>query len=91
MVGFVSLQLFETPPTPTLVPRLRVHIDELVVAEPFRRRGVGRRLLDAACEWAHAKGADEVLLTVWEGNRAAEKFYRKMGFGVVNQVRGKGL
>jgi len=57
-----------------------------VVAKALRRRGLGARLLEAATRWAKAKGAEEILLTVWEGNRAAERFYERMGFRRVNTV-----
>jgi len=84
LAGLVHAQLYETPPQPLLVARRRVHIDALVVDPRFRRRGLGRQLLRAADTWARQRGAQELLLTLWAGNEAAEAFYRAIGFAPVN-------
>lgn len=79
-VGLVHAQLFDTPGTPTLRPCRRVHIEDLVVTQKWRRRGVGRRLMAAAASWARAHGARQVVLTVWDGNEAARRFYDSLGY-----------
>jgi len=86
VAGLVHVQIYDTPAVQLMVPKRRAHIDNLVVLEALRRRGLGGRLLEAASRWAKSKGAEEVLLTVWEGNRAAERFYERMGFRRVNTV-----
>ena len=91
IVGMVHAQLYDTPPGPALVQRRRAHVDNLVVAARHRRLGHGRALLDAASTWAKAKGAEELLLTVWSGNADAERFYERLGFGRVSSVLGKPL
>ncbi|MDZ7263838.1 MAG: ribosomal protein S18-alanine N-acetyltransferase [candidate division KSB1 bacterium] len=60
-----------------------IHINNLAVAEAFRRRGIGERLLqmllrlggDMQCEVAH--------LEVRAGNKEAIPLYQKYGFQVV--------
>jgi ribosomal protein S18 acetylase RimI-like enzyme len=89
VVGLCHLQVYDTPPQPALTPCRRVHIDSLVVAMEARRRGIGRRLLDDAIAWGRARGASEVVLTVWEGNAAAEKFYQALGFTRVSSTLGR--
>jgi len=91
VVGMIHAQLYDTPPGPALVQRRRAHIDNIVVAMRRRREGHGRALLDAAATWARAKGAEELLLTVWSGNVDAERFYERLGFGRVSSVLGKSL
>ncbi len=91
ILGMVHAQLYDTPPGPALVQRRRAHIDNLVVAARVRRQGHGRALVDAAGQWARAKGAEEILLTVWSGNADAERFYERLGFGRVSSVLGKPL
>lgn len=45
-----------------------------------RRQGIGQGLLDALIEWASAKKAEELLLTVTRGNTAAMSLYERAGF-----------
>lgn len=89
--GLVHALLYDTPPIPAMTPARRAHVDSLVVRADWRRRGLGRRLMDEIIGWAQAKGASEVVLTVWAGNEAAERFYAALGFAQVNQVLGKSL
>jgi ribosomal protein S18 acetylase RimI-like enzyme len=91
VVGMVHLQLYDTPPGQTLVPRRRAHIDNLVVTAAQRRGGCGSALVDAAAGWAREQGAEELLLTVWAGNDVAEQFYERLGFGRVSSVLGRQL
>ena len=54
-----------------------------VLAEPaLRRRGIARSLISAAAEWADAKDADRIDLSVWSFNAEALALYRKLGFAV---------
>jgi ribosomal protein S18 acetylase RimI-like enzyme len=72
-----------------MVPRRRAHVEALVVDERHRRAGVGTALMDAANSWARERGAVEILLTVWDGNAAAEAFYQRLGYRVVSRALGK--
>jgi GNAT superfamily N-acetyltransferase len=84
--GLVALVVHDTPDDPLLRPLRRAHVDELVVTRAARRRGCGRALLDAARAWAVEQGADQLVLTVWEGNEAAERFYTAAGLRQVSRV-----
>ena len=46
----------------------------------FRRRGVGRQLVDKAIAWAAAHGAEHLRLWVDDTNPSAAEFYRALGF-----------
>jgi ribosomal protein S18 acetylase RimI-like enzyme len=46
----------------------------------FRRRGVGRLVIDTVVEWARAAGVRQVLLSVALGPDSALEFYRRAGF-----------
>jgi diamine N-acetyltransferase len=91
VVGLVHVQIYDTPAIAMMVPKRRAHIDNLVVDEGHRRQRFGTRLLDAAASWARQHGAEDLLLTVWEGNDDALRFYEKAGFGPINAVLGRAL
>ena len=57
-------------------------IDLIVVAEQWRRRGIGRMLLDRVRQWALAQGADSVILNAYAFNIVAARLYEKAGFSV---------
>lgn len=89
--GACHLQIYDTPAGHTLVPERRGHVETLIVARQFRRAGCGRALMQAATEWARARGAGQLLLTVWAGNESAERFYAALGYRTISQVLGTDL
>jgi ribosomal protein S18 acetylase RimI-like enzyme len=91
LLGMAHVQLYDTPPKPTLTPRRRVHLESLYVVETARRQGLGRLLIEASGAWGVSKSAEEFVLTVWAGNEAAERFYAALGFGKVSTVLGMEL
>ncbi|KNH35893.1 GNAT family N-acetyltransferase [Exiguobacterium acetylicum] len=78
-VGLFQAQAFEHDMT-------YVRIVAFVVNAKHRRQGIGRRLIQAAEDWAHERGATAVLLN--SGNRpereAAHHFYQAMGYSVTS-------
>lgn len=52
----------------------------LMVAAPYRRRGVGRRLLEEAVAWARAWGVRKLELHVFPWNEPALALYESFGF-----------
>ncbi len=56
------------------------HITTLAVHPQWRRKGLGRRLLDLVIDVARRQGASRVTLEVREGNGPAIAMYRKSGF-----------
>ncbi|MFD1612453.1 GNAT family N-acetyltransferase [Sphingomonas tabacisoli] len=66
-------------PEGTFGPKAR-QLSQLYVAAGHRGAGVANTLMDWTIETARAEGADELLLTVWEHNPRAQRFYEKIGF-----------
>jgi GNAT superfamily N-acetyltransferase len=55
-------------------------MEDVVVREDLRGRGVGRRLVNALVEWAADRGLTRLQLLADDRNRPALDFYRKMGW-----------
>ncbi len=55
-------------------------IARIAVDERWRRRGVGRGLLDYTCSCCREKNVTRLLLDVREGNESARGFYKNYGF-----------
>ncbi len=56
------------------------YITSFVTDQSVRRQGVGRKLLEAATEWARAKGCYRLSLTSAEQRSDAHAFYPASGF-----------
>lgn len=50
------------------------------VAREYRRRGIGRKLIDATVAAARAMGLEKIELSVYSSNDAAITLYRSLGF-----------
>ncbi|MCL5960009.1 MAG: GNAT family N-acetyltransferase, partial [Chloroflexi bacterium] len=59
-------------------------IYNLYVKRLWRRRGIGRQLMDEAISWIKNKGGEIVFLNVASQNEEARQFYDQLGFKTVN-------
>jgi len=91
VLGTVSVRLLDTPHEPLMSARRRGLVEDLIVDRQHRHTGIGAALMEAAAAWSRRRGAAHLLLTVWEGNRAAEAFYARLGYGPINRVLGLDL
>ncbi|MFJ3215953.1 GNAT family N-acetyltransferase [Kitasatospora sp. NPDC086801] len=78
VVGYVR----QVPATPLASNRHVRQIQGLAVDGTVRGRGVGRRLVEAACEAARAAGARKMTLRVLGWNTPARRLYEGCGFVV---------
>ncbi len=74
ILGSMTLALFRIP------TGLRAWIEDVVVDEAARGRGVGEALNRAAIERARSEGATTVDLTSRPSREAANRLYRRLGF-----------
>jgi ribosomal protein S18 acetylase RimI-like enzyme len=91
LVGLVQVGVFDTPTGAGKVQRRRGRVDDIVVDAEHRRRGVGRALMAAAEHWCRQRGAAQLVLTVWTGNRNADAFYEALGYASISMVLGREL
>jgi ribosomal protein S18 acetylase RimI-like enzyme len=63
---------------------VRARIEDVVVDEAVRGRGIGAALTQEAIRLARAAGATPVLLTSRPSREAAGRLYERMGFRVVD-------
>jgi ribosomal protein S18 acetylase RimI-like enzyme len=57
-----------------------IGVFEIVVAEAWRRRGVGRDLTGSLLAWGRSRGATRAFLQVVAENQAAIEMYERLGF-----------
>jgi ribosomal protein S18 acetylase RimI-like enzyme len=57
-----------------------LELTKMAVDERWQGRGIGKRLLDTACEHARALGAPRIILYSQRGLKAAVSMYSKYGF-----------
>ena len=65
----------------------QAELGNVAVHEEWRKRGVGRTLVEAALERARARAAEECFLEVRESNRTAQSLYEKCGFHPIGRRR----
>jgi aminoglycoside 6'-N-acetyltransferase I len=56
------------------------------VDEDYRKRGAGRALMDAALEWARARGHVEIASDTQLENKRSQKVHRALGFDEVERI-----
>ena len=56
------------------------YLDNLCVSKTYRKRGIGKNLIDEFCKIVKEKGARYVKLNAFENNIPAVNLYKKEGF-----------
>lgn len=81
------LRCLEARGSALLVPARYAYIASTFVARTHRRRGVLRRLVDAAVVWARARGLTELRLHSTPENAQASAAWDQLGFAPVEHLR----
>lgn len=77
VVGYAMCEI--RIPTSNMYPNKIFHLDDLCVDEKYRHQGVGEALYNHVVNEAKKNNCYEITLNVWPSNKAALKFYEKMG------------
>ncbi|AYN68160.1 GNAT family N-acetyltransferase [Euzebyella marina] len=65
-----------------VVSGFRGLVEDVVVDEAYRGKGIGRKLMDSLLEEARRKGIDEVMLFTGHHRTAAINLYKSLGFKI---------
>jgi ribosomal protein S18 acetylase RimI-like enzyme len=77
IIGILTLIIYKIPTS------IRAYIEDVVVDESWRQRGIGESLLKEAMKEAKIRGANSVNLTSRPSRGEANKLYKKIGFDLV--------
>lgn len=69
--------------------RKEVYIEGIFIRSGFRRKGIGRRFMNAAEDWAKERGIYSLGLNVHVRNKEACSAYKKLGFWAHNYKMSK--
>jgi len=76
IIGFISIIFYKT----LFHSGGTALINELIVSEDYRRKGVGKKLISKAIKIAKQRGMDEIEVGTEKKNIIAQSFYKKCGF-----------
>lgn len=77
LIGYQIAQVMEHPP---ILERVRhCLINDIAIIEPYRRKGIGRKMFNEARMWSRENNIDRIELQVVANNNKAIKFYEKLG------------
>lgn len=62
-----------------------LEVERIYVDARYQSRGLGEALVDKAAEEAAALGKKYLWLGVWEHNKKAQRFYKRMGFYFIGE------
>lgn len=85
IIGFLSLLFYKS----FLHEGGTALINELIVSERHRKKGVGKQLVHKAFELAKKRGLDEIEVGTELSNTIAQTFYKKIGFNDEFKLFGK--
>ncbi|MFJ7975761.1 GNAT family N-acetyltransferase [Peribacillus sp. NPDC096379] len=85
VVGFAVMELKESPPFDSVVPRKYAYMSDFGVKGSHQKRGIGKDLFDACVNWSKNQGASSLELNVWEFNQKAISFYSKNGMKSISR------
>jgi len=78
-LGFVVVKVHNRPDSALGWGQTLLELDQIGVAPSARRRGVGHALMNAVRDRAHQVSARRIILTTWEFNIHAHRFFEAEG------------
>jgi ribosomal protein S18 acetylase RimI-like enzyme len=81
-LGFVVVKVHQRPDSPLGIAQTILELDQIGVAPSVRRRGVVHELMNAFRARADEVSARRIILTTWEFNVDAHRFFEAEGLEV---------
>ena len=78
--GFAVVHHIYKAENPFMFERDFIDVDELCVAERFRRQGIATEIITFIKDYTKEKGFKRIELNMWEFNQGALEFYEAVGF-----------
>ncbi|UTW62785.1 GNAT family N-acetyltransferase [bacterium SCSIO 12741] len=85
-IGYLLCFIQQRSETAFRFAQKNLYIDQIYVQESFRRKQVGRKLMDSAIELARKEGIQSLQLNHWNLNEEAGRSFEKMGFHYYNRA-----
>ncbi len=80
IVGFAVGLMRDIPESMFAEKSQHLYLDRIAVDPAFRRKGIGRELVQTLLNYARQEGLKQVVLDTWEFNDGARGFFLSMGF-----------
>jgi len=91
VLGYITASISIAMKNPFLRVNKICRVGTIVVDQDHHQNGIGKALMEAACQWGKHNGATEVRLEVFDFNINAMQFYDSMGFGIQSHILHKTL
>ena len=86
IVGLIHVRESQTLPYAPIVQHRYAEIVDFIVTAPYRTKGIGAKLMDAAKQWGKTRNLDYVELFVLSNAERAFLFYEQKGFATVSHT-----
>lgn len=83
-VGYVLCMIHQRSESEFQYEKISLIIDQIMVLDTNRRKGVASLLLERAVQLAKEKGITEMIMDHWDGNSAAGSFFARHDFQYFN-------
>ena len=91
LLGLAEVYLHHDAPHAAAISFTYGHLQSLIVTERLRGTGLGRRLVEAAEQWASERGATEMRLACWEFAGGPLPFYEALGYHTIKRTLARPL
>jgi ribosomal protein S18 acetylase RimI-like enzyme len=78
VVGYLIGSFYDY--VPPFRPVKKTELDNMIVEDKYRGRGIGTKLVQAFLKWSRAQGAQKALVVAYASNNKAISFYHSGGF-----------